>query len=58
VHAKFSLVDLRGKGYLEKVNGAGGGGVDNNNKMDLKVIGGEAWTGLIWLRIGRGGRRL
>jgi hypothetical protein len=27
----------------------------NNIKMDLKEVGWEIWTGLIWLRIGTGG---
>jgi hypothetical protein len=26
-----------------------------NIKMDLQEVGWEAWTGLIWLRIGTGG---
>jgi len=26
-----------------------------NIKMDLKEVGGEVWTGLVWLRIGAGG---
>jgi hypothetical protein len=30
---------------------------DNNIKMDLKEWDGEAWTGLLWLRIGTGGGR-
>jgi hypothetical protein len=28
---------------------------EDNIKMDLKEWDGEAWTGLIWLRIGTGG---
>ena len=43
-----------GRGYLEN-QGADG-------KIILKLIfkncDGEAWTGLIWLRIGTGGERL
>ena len=27
---------------------------EDNIKMDLKEIGQNAWTGLIWLRIGKG----
>jgi hypothetical protein len=27
----------------------------DNVKMDLQEVGGGAWTGLIWLRIGTGG---
>ena len=30
-------------------------GWNNNIKMDLQVVGWEAWAGLIWLRIGTGG---
>jgi hypothetical protein len=29
-----------------------------NNKMDLRKLGWFVWTGLIWLRIGTGGRLL
>jgi hypothetical protein len=29
---------------------------EDNIKMDLREAGWEAWTGLIWLRIGTGGR--
>jgi hypothetical protein len=28
---------------------------EDNIKMDLQEVGWEAWTGLIWLRIGTGG---
>jgi hypothetical protein len=28
---------------------------EDNIKMDLQEVGWEAWTGLSWLRIGRGG---
>jgi hypothetical protein len=31
---------------------------ENNIKMDLQEVGWRAWTGLIWLRIGRGGGHL
>jgi hypothetical protein len=31
---------------------------ENNIKMDLQEVGWGAWTGLIWLRIGTGGRLL
>ena len=31
---------------------------EDNIKMDLQELGWEAWTGLIWLRIGTGGRHL
>jgi hypothetical protein len=31
---------------------------ENNIKMDLQEVGYEAWIGLIWLRIGTGGRHL
>jgi hypothetical protein len=31
---------------------------DDNIKMDLQEMGWGAWTGLIWLRIGTGGRLL
>ena len=31
---------------------------ENNIKIDLQEVGLEAWTGLIWLRIGTGGRHL
>ena len=27
-------------------------------KLDLQEVGSEAWTGLLWLRTGSGGRRL
>jgi hypothetical protein len=29
---------------------------ENNVKMDLQEVGGGAWTGSIWLRMGTGGR--
>ena len=29
---------------------------EDNIKVDLQEVGGGAWTGLIWLRIGTGGR--
>jgi hypothetical protein len=29
-----------------------------NIMMDLKKVGCGAWTGLVWLRIGKGGRHL
>jgi len=28
---------------------------EDNNRMDLQEVGWEAWTGLIWFRIGAGG---
>jgi hypothetical protein len=28
---------------------------EDNIKMDLQEVGWEAWSGLIWLRIGTGG---
>jgi hypothetical protein len=31
---------------------------EDNIKMDLQKVGCEAWTGLIWLRIGTGGGHL
>jgi hypothetical protein len=31
---------------------------EDNIKMDLQEVGWGAWTGLIWLRIGTGGRHL
>jgi hypothetical protein len=31
---------------------------EDNIKMDHQVVGQGAWTGLIWLRIGIGGRKL
>jgi hypothetical protein len=31
---------------------------EDNIKMDLKVVGWAAWTGLIWLSIRTGGRLL
>jgi hypothetical protein len=31
---------------------------EDNIKMDLHQVGWGAWTGLIWLRIGKGGRTL
>jgi hypothetical protein len=31
---------------------------EDNNKMDLQEMGWGAWTGLIWLKIGTGGRLL
>ena len=31
---------------------------EDNIKMDLKEVGWGAWTGLIWLRIGKGGGNL
>jgi hypothetical protein len=31
---------------------------EDNIKMDLQEVGWEAWTGLIWLRIGTGGELL
>jgi hypothetical protein len=30
---------------------------EKNIKIDFQVVGGEAWTGLIWLRTGTGGGR-
>jgi len=31
---------------------------EDNIKMDLKEVGWGAWTGMIWLRTGTGGRHL
>jgi hypothetical protein len=31
---------------------------EDNIKMDLQEVGGMTWTGLIWLRIGIGGKLL
>ena len=31
---------------------------EDNIKLDLQEVGWESWTGLIWLRIGTGGRHL
>jgi hypothetical protein len=31
---------------------------EDNIKMDLRKVGWEAWTGLMWLRIGTGGELL
>jgi hypothetical protein len=31
---------------------------EDNIKIDLQEVGWGAWTGLIWLRIGKGGRNL
>jgi hypothetical protein len=31
---------------------------EDKNKMDLQEVEWEAWTGLMWLRIGTGGRLL
>jgi hypothetical protein len=31
---------------------------EDNIKMDLQEVGWGAWTGLIWLRIGTGGKLL
>ena len=31
---------------------------DDNVKMDLQEVGWRAWTGLIWVRTGTGGRHL
>jgi hypothetical protein len=31
---------------------------EDNIKMDLQEVGWGAWTGLMWLRIGTGGRLL
>jgi hypothetical protein len=31
---------------------------EDNIKMDLQEVGWTGWTGLIWLRIGTGGRHL
>jgi hypothetical protein len=31
---------------------------EDNIKMDLQEVGWGTWTGLIWLRIGTGGRLL
>ena len=31
---------------------------EDNIKMDLQEVGWGAWTGMIWLRIGTGGRHL
>ena len=31
---------------------------EDNIKMDIQKVGWGAWTGLIWLRIGTGGRHL
>jgi hypothetical protein len=28
---------------------------EDNIKMDLQAVGCGAWTGLIWLRVGKGG---
>ena len=31
---------------------------EDNIKMDIQEVGWGTWTGLIWLRIGTGGRHL
>jgi len=33
-------------------------GWEDNIKMDLQEVGCGLWTGLVWLRIGTGGRHL
>jgi hypothetical protein len=33
-------------------------GWEDNTNMDLQEVGCGAWTGLIWLRTGTGGRHL
>jgi hypothetical protein len=30
---------------------------ENNIKMDIQEVGGEAWTGYMWLETGTGGER-
>jgi hypothetical protein len=32
--------------------------LENNIELDLQEVGWRAWTGLIWLRVGTGGRHL
>jgi hypothetical protein len=49
VHTGVWLGNLREKDHLEDL--------DRWKvivKMDFQAVGGEAWTGLIWLRIGTG----
>jgi len=31
---------------------------ENNNKINFQEVGWGAWTGLIWLRVGTGGKHL
>jgi hypothetical protein len=31
---------------------------DDNIRMEIQVLGREAWTGFIWLRLGTGGGHL
>jgi hypothetical protein len=54
VHTGFLCRVLKERDNLEDL------GViwEYNIKMYLQEVDGEAWTGLIWLRIGAGGRRL
>jgi hypothetical protein len=32
--------------------------LEDNIELDLQEVGWRAWTGLIWLRVGTGGRHL
>jgi hypothetical protein len=50
VHTGFRLGNSREEDHLEDV--------DVDGRIILKKWDGEAWTGLIWLRIGTGGGRL
>jgi hypothetical protein len=49
---------LVGKSEGKRPLGRRRGKWEDNIKMDLKELGCEAWTGLIWLRIGTGGGHL
>jgi hypothetical protein len=53
IHTKLWSENFRGR-----VLGGYSRGGDDNIKMDLKEIGYESWTGLIWLRIGISGGTL
>jgi len=54
VHTRFCKQNLRERGHLQDL------GVDEMIiiKWTFKKWDREAWTGLIWLRIGTGGWRL
>jgi hypothetical protein len=53
VHRGFWCVDLS-----ERTTWKTQASWEDNIKIDVQAVGRDAWTGLIWLRIGTGGRLL